>query len=169
MTAKTGEYKYKVTVSKTRKINTGNYQSEDVFESMTGGCDKKNEVEDLHQYLEGLVNEAIDRRAAEILTGLPGGDFATADKASMLKPEGRPQTLVEALADGEDFEVVDEDDDGNLWPTKIPCRGCNNIIEGRDSKFKHGEKYYQCDTCKDKNGKPMKTWPDWYRKQKGWL
>lgn len=154
MTNKTAEFKYKVTVSKSQKVNLGNYENVDVFESMTGGCDLKKDLKELREFLEGEVDSNLERRVGESAgLGKPGGDFQSSDKIS---------------TDKEIEEFVETSPTDDKWPDKIPCRKCNVPVTGQDSKFKAGEKYYPCDKCKDGEGKPVKTWPLWYRKLRGW-
>ena len=129
MAGKTGEYKYRLTVSKGRKVNLGNYETEDYFESMTQGFDNKSELEETRQFLISEVTQSIEGQIEVRMM-----DFKTGDelqpKETMLKPEGTP----------EQDEVISEE----LWPMQIVCRECNCLVDRKDSKFPGNPFFYKC-------------------------
>ena len=133
MAGKTGEYRYKLTVSKTKKVNLGNYESEDYFESMTEGYDNKADEIEVRQRLISAVSESIDGQIENRMA------FKTADQmnstvvlqeGTMLKPEGTP----------EQDEVISEE----LWPKQIVCRECNCLVDRKDSKYPGNPFFYKC-------------------------
>lgn len=136
---KESEYKYRITVSRARKINLGNYESTDIFGSMSQGFDNKKEEEEVRQYLISEVSKSIDGQV-ELMTGF--------QKASSLEPEhqhddanAEPKSTIVFVEGTKPPESKDD------YPPTVPCRQCGKTLRGSESKHKPGTKYYKCKDC----------------------
>ena len=145
--AKANEYKYKLVVSRTRKVNLGNYESEDVFESLSQGFDNKKDLVGVRQFLISEVTESV---AGQVELMIP-------------KKDEKPQAK-EFEIDNADEEI----DKGSQWPKHLICRICNTLINRKDNTFDEPPFVYECPHCTKKEGKSVRSWPDWYREMKGW-
>ena len=141
---KTAEYRYKLTVSRARKINLGNYESQDEFESLTEGFDNFEDITEVRQRIISSITESMDGRVMML------GNFKLAAELPPRpdiapKESGISMPKVSTFTDGKITECADLSD---LWPPTIPCRECGKLVDRRDSKFPGNPYYYKCECGK---------------------
>lgn len=131
---KTAEYRYKLTVSKARKVNTGNYESRDYFASALEGFDDWEQREEVWARLTTLVTEQIDREL------LIDSGFRTGDEMPP-RPDIAPQVSMPKVSTFTDGKITECE---NLWPPSLPCRECGKMVDRKDSKYPGNPYYYKC-------------------------